>query len=454
MQPNSNPLRSSGAIMLRQTLVCLFSLASAPALASGFALNAQNAEALGSAMAGAQAEQAKPSMAYYNPASIVGVDHLAGSVTVFGVFADSNYDNASGTLLGAFPVSGAASGEEAIGDGVFPDAAIAARLSDRLYFGVSFNAPFGFESTYDPSSVIRYHGTRSKVVSLSATPILGVALSDQWSVAGGVRVQYMDVKLDGVIDAAGVAAASMIPGFVPGTDDVSFALQTDDIAIGYVAGIQGEITPLLRVGFSYTSKIEHEFDGEASFNVGTSVAGQTLSALGLFQDTGLTSSLTAPAQYQFGLSFDAMPGVTLLASTTLTRWSSFDQVVIAFDNPAQPPEVITQNWNDSWSGSAGAAFDVTPVTTARIGVMYEETSLNDTFASTRIPDADRVWLTAGVSQDLGPGATAHLSAGYILIGDRAINQSPALPENLFRGGLTTDISVDAVIVGAGLDFSF
>ncbi|MHA7873309.1 MAG: OmpP1/FadL family transporter, partial [Hyphococcus sp.] len=432
--------------MLRCSLAVLLALTSSPAFASGFALNAQNAEALGSAMAGAQAERAKPSMAYYNPASIVGVDRLDGSLTVFGVFADSSYENASGTLLGTVPVQGLAADQSAIGDGVFPDGAIAARLSDRLYFGVSLNTPFGFESTYADNSAIRYHGTRSKVVSGALTSIVGLALTDHWSVAGGVRVQYMDVRLDGAIDAAGVAAASMISGFTPGTDDVFFSLQADDFAVGYVAGVMGQITPLLRVGASFTSKIEHDFDGEAIFDLAGSTAGQTLSAIGLFQDTGITSAITAPAQFQAGAALDVTPRLTLLASTTLTRWSRFEQVVVAFDNPAQPPEVITQNWNDSWTGSAGAAFDLTPLTKARLGVMYEETSLNDAFASPRIPDTDRVWLTAGVSQEIGAGASVHLSAGYIFIGDRAIAQSPALPENLFRGGLTTNINVDAVIV--------
>ncbi|MEO1243827.1 MAG: outer membrane protein transport protein [Pseudomonadota bacterium] len=440
--------------MLRQSLTFLFATLSAPAFASGFALNAQNAETLGAAMAGAQAERGKPSMAYYNPAAIVGVDGVEASVSVFGVFVDSNYENATGALLGVAPVQGAAFGESAIGDGVFPDAAIAARLNDRLYFGVSFNTPFGFDSSYADDSVIRYHGTASKVVSISATPILGLALTDQWSIAGGVRIQYMDVSLDGAIDAAGIATASMIPGFTPGADDVFFSLDTDDFDIGYVAGIQGQVTPLLQVGASFTSKIEHDFTGDADFEIGASVAGQTLAAGGLFQDTGFTSEITAPGQYQLGAALDVSPRMTLLASTTLTRWSRFEQIVAVFDNPAQPPEVITQNWRDTWTGSAGAEFDLFPSSKARVGVMYEQTPLNDEFASPRIPDANRVWISAGLSQQLGPRAALHVGASYVFIGDRPIDQPATRPENLFRGSVSTDINVDALIVSAGLDFGF
>ncbi len=440
--------------MWRQSLAFLLASITGPAFASGFALNAQNAETLGAAMAGAQAARATPSMAYYNPASIVGVDGVEGSLSVFGVFVDSSFENASGTLLGLAPIQGNTAGESAIGDGVFPDAAIAMRLNDRLFFGVSLNAPFGFDSSYSDASVIRYHGTASEVVSISATPILGIALTDNWSVAGGVRIQYLDVSLDGAIDAAGIATASMISGFIPGTDDVLYSLDTNDVAWGYVAGIQGQVTPLLRVGASYTSNIDHGFDGDAVFDTSNSIAGQTLAVGGLFQNTGFTSAITTPGQFQAGAALKAMPRLTLLASATLTRWSQFEQIVAEFDNAAQPPDVITQNWRDTWSGSVGAEFNLLPTSTARVGVMYDQSPLNDTFASPRIPDAGRVWLSAGLTQKVGPSAELHLGASYVFIGDRPINQSGALAENLFRGSVMTNVNVDAVIVSAGLDFGF
>ena len=209
--------------MLKRSLILLSSVLSSPAFAGGFGLNAQSAESLGSAMAGAQAERGKVGAAYYNPASIVGIDGVEGSLTVFGVFVDSQYDTASATLLGVAPVAGATTEESVIGDGVFPDFAIAAPITDRITFGLSLNAPFGFDSSYADDSVLRYHGTASKVLSGALTSIIGIELTDQWAVAGGFRVQYMDVSLDGAIDAAGIAAASMIPGFVPGTDDMTFA---------------------------------------------------------------------------------------------------------------------------------------------------------------------------------------------------------------------------------------
>jgi len=442
--------------MLRKSLVILlsFSMLSTPAWASGFALNAQSAETLGSAMAGAQAQRATPSAAAYNPASIVGIDDVAGSLTVFGVFVDSGYDTASGTLLGVAPVPGVSSGQSVIDDGVFPDASIAMRLSDRIFLGVTLSAPFGFGTAFEDDSVIRYHGTKSKVASGALTSILGFQLNDQWAIAGGFRVQYTDITLDGAIDAAGIAAASMIPGFTPGTDDAFFELGASDFGFGYVVGVQGQLTPELHVGASFTSKIEHDFTGDADFDISTSIAGQTLASFGLFQDTGFALDIIAPAQFQFGAALDVSPRMTLLASTTLTRWSRFEELIAVFDNAAQPPDVLTQNWRDNWTVSLGAEYELSPSSTARLGVMYEQMPLDDDFASPRLPDTDRVWLGAGYSKRIGADTTLHLGASYIFFQERVINQSAALPENQLRGSLATSFDISAILVTAGIDFGF
>ncbi len=440
--------------MKKYVLAGAVSVVASPAWAGGFGLNAQSAETLGYAMAGAQAMRASPGSAYYNPASIVGVDGVEGSLSIFGVFVDSGYETATAMLLGGVPASGTTSGEATIGDGVFPDGTIAAPLGDRFYIGLALNAPFGFSSAYDDTSVLRYHGTSSKVISASLTPILGFAINDDWSIAAGPRIQYMDVSFEGYIDAAGVAAGLMVPGFVPGTDDAFFEVGADNFGFGYVVGLQGALAPNLHVGASYTSKIDHDFDGEASFDIASSVAGQTLAAFGLFQDGGATAPLTAPASVQFGARYDLSPSVSLMASGVWTQWSDFSEVAITFDNPAQPAEIVTQNWRDTWAVSAGLEAQASQSTTVRFGVMVEQTPVVDEFASPRIPDADRVWLAAGLSQDLGDRAELHVGASYVVIDDRPIDQPATRPENLFRGSAQTNVTPDSVVLSIGLDFKF
>lgn len=434
--------------------VTTFALSSGSAMASGFALNTQSAEALGAATAGAQATQATPANAYFNPASITGVEGWESTLSVIGVINDTSYENAEGALFGTVPVQGEASGEAVIGDGVFPTGAAALRLSDNIFVGVAAYAPFGFNSSYDDASVARYHGTFSQVVTGSLSPIIGVSFGG-WSFAAGPRFQYIDVDIDGAIDAAGVSAALLMTPTIPGTDDIFYEFEGDDWGVGYAFGVQGDLTDRLHVGVSFSSKVEHDLEGTATFDLGASVAGQTLATVaGLFQDTGLASDLTTPATLQFGLVADLTPSTRLMASAVQTRWSSFDQLVTTFENPAQPPEITTQNWKNSWGGSLGVEFDLSQSQTLRGGVMYEDDPVNPSFSTARVPGAKRIWLAGGYSHQLSEKAELHLAASYVLTDDTPVDQAGTLPENLFRGSLQENVNINGVVVGVGLDWRF
>lgn len=423
-------------------------------MAAAFALNTQSAESLGAATAGAQAAEATPGNIYFNPAAIVGVEGLEGSLSVVGVLNNSRYSNAEGVLLGTVPVSGQSAGEAPLDDGVFPAAAIAGRLSERFYLGLALYAPYGLGTAYDDDSILRYHGTASQLISAVITPVIGIALNDNWSLAAGLRFQYVDGTLRGAVDAAGVATALSVTGFVPGTDDVFFDIEADAFDVGFTVGLQGQVTQALRVGLSFNSKIDHGLSGEAVFDVSGSAAGQALQSFGLFLDTDASADLATPAIAQFGAQLAVAPRVTLLASAAYTRWSRFETFVTVFDNPAQSADVITQNWNDSWGGSVGAEIELSPSSRFRFGAMYEDAPVDEEFTSPRIIDGDRVWGAVGFSQKLSERVKLNLAGSYLVVSDIPIRQPATLSENLFRGGLNADIESEAFVVSAGLDFKF
>ena len=435
-------------------LALIGAAASGPAFANGFALEAQSPRALGAAFAGAQASRADATYAFYNPAAIVGVDGVALSANAVGLISDSGFDNASGVLFGVAPVAGDASGQTVIGDVAFPTFAVAAPLGGRWFAGVTLSAPFGLDSTYPTSSVLRYHALESELRVIAATPVIGVEIGGV-AIAAGPRLQYSELTVTGAIDAAGAASALSIPGFTPGTSDALFALEGDAFDIGFVVGAQASPAPDLHVGFSFSSKVVHDIEGDAAFDISTSLAGQTLSTVGgLFQDGGFSSTFATPATLQLGVDYEATPSLTLSASGTVTRWSSFEGLAVIFDNPSQPPEVLTQDWRDGWAASVGAEWRPTTRDALRAGVMYDESPVNDRFASPRIPDGDRVWLTAGYGRNLSERVAFDVAFAYLRIEDRPIALPGLLPENQLRGALTADLQADAVILSAGFDFRF
>ncbi len=432
-----------------------FFAAATPAAAGGFALEQHNARALGAAFAGAQARRADPGYAAYNPVAILGVAGPDLSLNATGIWSISSYENGSGALLGAVPIAGAPAGENQGGDAIVPGLAFATPLGERAAFALVVHSPFGLKTTFAADSALRYQAQESQAASVAISPTLAFRLTDAVSIGASLRVQYFDLSVTAAIDAAGVAAASMIPGFIPGTDDVAAAFDGDDVAIGYTAGFQAELSPRLTIGGSYASGISHSIEGEAAFDFSSSAAGQTLNlAAGLFAPTDFTSDLDTPAIAGLGLEFAVTERVTLLASTTYSRWSTFEDVALVFANPAQPPEILAQNWRDNWSFSVGGEYQATGATMLRAGFMYDDTPVNDAFASPRIPDADRYWVAAGLSQEVGERLSADIGVAVAFFADRPIDLPGTSPEALFRGSLAADLEMTAFAASLRLRYKF
>lgn len=415
-----------------------------PAFAGGFALEHQNAEALGAAFAGAEAKKADAGFAAHNPASLATIERAEASINATGVLPDASYDSASATLLGVAPVSGRSNDDGVTANAVVPNLSIAIPVTDRLTVGFVANATFGLKTEFAEDSVIRYQARASDLRVLEATPMLAYEVSPAIRFGAGLRVQHLDLSLTSTIDAGGIAAASLVPGFSPGSDDLAARFEADGVALGFTVGAQADLTPAISVGASYSSKVEHDIEGAAEFELQSSVAAQTLNvAVGLFSADEFSTSFATPAIAAAGARYQASDRLTLLASTKVIFWSSFDVVALDFNDVATPTEVLTQNWRDSWSASLGAEYQASEKTALRGGVMYDESPVNAEFASPRIPDGDRHWAAVGLTHVFSDHVSADVGVAYAFFSDRPIDLDGAAPENLFRGALTADLSTDA-----------
>lgn len=428
---------------------------SGPALAGGFSLEHQNAGALGAAFAGAEAKDGDAGYAAYNPAALGALDRAEISFSATGVWPITNFEDAQATLLGVAPVAGAASGEGVVDFAVIPNLTIAAPLTERLSVGVIANATFGFSTEYAADSIVRYQARDSELTALEISPVAAYALADGLTIAGGLRFQHVDVTVTSTIDAGGIAAASMIPGFAPGSSDLEGAFEGTNWAVGYTVGLNADLSERLQVGLVWRSKIEHDIAGTAEFGLAASPAAQVLNgAVGLFAADEFSTALVMPASAGLGARFKASERLTLLGSAKLTRWSSFEAVTLAFNDGATPPENLTQDWRDAWGFSAGGEYQASDATVFRAGFYYDQSPVNGDFASPRIPDGDRYWFAAGVSHDFGKNVSADLGLAYAIFDDREIDISGALPEDLFRGALGLNFETQAVAVSGRLRWRF
>lgn len=425
------------------------------AQAGGFNLDHQNAAALGAAFAGSESTRSQVAFAAYNPAAIGGAGKFSVAGSVTGVFPDAKYSNADATLLGIAPVAGQRSNDGITKSAVVPNLSIAYSPIDKLSLGLVVNSTFGLDTDYSGQSVMRYQAQRSALRTIEVTPMAAYEIWPGIVLGAGLRVQYADLSLTSIIDAGGIAAANSVPGFAPGSSDLKASFNGDDTSVGYTVGLQASPHRLIDLGVAYLSAVQHEINGNAHYGLNTSAAGQILNgATGLFSAQGFETKLDTPGTVAIGFRLNATDQIRVLFSERVMFWSRLDQVAVNFNDVATPTDVVTQQWRDTTMTSIGFEFDVLDGTTLRAGYMYDESPVRGRYASPRIPDSDRHWISAGVSHAFTEQLTADLGLAYAFFQDRRIRLNGASPENQFRGSLNADVEASAFAASLGLRYRF
>ena len=117
-----------------------------------------------------------------------------------------------------------------------------------------------------------------------------------------------------------------------------------------------------------------------------------------------------------------------MGDVTRTQWSSLEEVAIVFGNPAQQPNPAVEDfkWEDTIFASIGAEWKLNDQWTLRAGYAEDQTPTQDYTRTPRLPDADRQWLSFGVTW--APSEHWEINGGYTRINadDPTIQLAPSI----------------------------
>lgn len=436
--------------------------------ASGFALREQSAAAQGNAFAGATAAAEDVTYLFFNPAALGRLENseVAGVLTFIAPKTEFRGGSASTAslppALPSFSIQGSQEHDDVAEDAFVPSLYGMWAVSDHLRLGLGVNAPFGLESRYDSDWVGRYHAIGSELKTVNINPVVAWRVTDRLSFGVGFQAQRAEATLSNALDFGTIGTllppslgGAAVPGASPGNpaQDGFFKLDGEDWGFGWNAGLLFEPRPGTRFGLAFRSQIEHSFDGDADFTV-PEMFSAAFAPSGLFRDTGAEADLTTPESWSFGAYHEINPRWAIMAEAAGTRWSRFDELVIDFDNPAQPDNVTEEEWNDTTYYAFGVTFRPSNAWALRGGVAWDESPVPDATRTPRIPDEDRTWLSLGVQWR----PTAHLvfDAGltHIWVDDSELDLKATGTGNTFRGNLagTYDNAIDIATVQATWQF--
>jgi len=420
----------SGSLIRTAVLAAITSGFSIQTFAAGFALIENSASGQGNAFAGAAATAEDASTVWFNPA---GMMKLKGSqIVVAGHFIkpDASFTNEGSSLASGGDISG--SEDDGGKDAFVPNFYWVTPINDEIKFGLGVNAPFGLETEYNDTWVGRYHAVKSDLRTVNINPSLAFKLNEQLSVGVGINILLADVTLTNAVDFGSLLGSPQAAdGFVKFEGDNLGSL--DQLAYGFNIGMLYDITPKTRLGIAYRTEIEINVKGNAEFRVPASAA-PVLSS-GAFQNSSINADVNLPQSLSVSATHE-INSVTLLADITWTGWSSFKELRIRYDNPAQPDSVTTQDWNDTFRYSVGADWQTSDKLTLRTGVAYDETPVPSAARRTaRIPGNNRTWLSFGGTYIINTAFTVDVGYSHLFISDTGINNEfessqPALAATL------------------------
>ena len=314
-------------------------------------------------------------------------------------------------------------------------------LNSCWKLGLGVNAPFGYTTDWGETWIGRYYGTLSELTTLNLNPSVAVRLHRNWSVAVGVDILYAKAELAQSIDFGALLGA-------PQLHDGQVTIEGDSWGVGFNAGLLWEPTPCTRVGIHYRSQVEEDLDGTADFRVPAAAAALPVQT-GRFRDGPVEASVTFPQSV--GLSVYQQLGRmwAILGDVTWTGWSTFDELRIRYQNPAEPDSVTPWDWDDTWRVALGVNFQPSWRWTFRVGAAWDQEPVPDETRTPRIPGNDRLWLACGVGFRLSPCWSVDLSYAHIFVDDGPIDlSSPA------GGHLVGQVESSVEVFGVQLNLDF
>lgn len=429
------------------------------AMAAGFRLPEAGAKAMGMNMAfTAQADD--PSAIYYNPAGIV---QLEGQNVMIGVtYVRENGAEFTGTTpltlntgTGAYDIKSETQKDL---DFFLPNAYWTRKATPNFAYGVGIFVPFGLGQEYEnrQTSIFRNQATKAEIQTVVVNPTVAWKVNDILSLGGGIDFMYGRAKLS----QAGVVRLGAAP-----LDQVNIFqvdLDGDGTAWGYNFGALLLPVKNWKVGVSFRSPFHLEIknadvdvrdiNATIPFVPGT---GGPFTAAQVFGGTSFhteaSTTINMPATAALGVAY-VRDRLTLEADLDWTFWHSFRSLVVDIqnNNPLLPDSVRPENWDDVVAFRAGGEYRITDPFAIRLGFAYDPTPVPAETMSPLLPDADRLFYTAGAGYKFR-NWTFDVSYLYVDKKDRTVNnQVNAAPPSVgtgFNGTWKGDAHLVALDIG-------
>ncbi len=407
-------------------------LATGAAQAGGFGLREQSAYFQGSAFAGTAAGGEGLASMFWNPAATSFSPGLnfEGNFTYIMPHASVDVTQARA------PITGGNLGNVGVGD-IIDDALLPTTFitygSENFAIGLGVTVPFGLISDAPCDWSGRYYGCYSRIFDMNVQGTVAYKVNEWLTVGAGVSVNYIDARLSNAVFA----------GLTPPTNNLYGQVDGDDLGVGFSVGVL--LTPWAgtTIGVGYKSSMDHDLAGTLGIYLMQAQLANYIANAGL----------TLPGQITASLRSQVAPQWTVLGTVEWTDWSTMTDLVVR--TPTSVASVLDLQWKDGWFFSGGVEYQWDPKLALRAGIGYELTPVPDETRSPRLPDTNRLWLSAGFTYAVTQQLSMDFAYSHIFGQNSPIEQYPYEAGNALRGVLIGEVNDGYVdIVSLGVRYKF
>ncbi|MBI4508972.1 MAG: outer membrane protein transport protein [Deltaproteobacteria bacterium] len=356
-------------------------ISASTAQASGFLIYDLSAEALAKGSA-VTASTREPAAVWFNPAGlsfVPGVRASTGGIMVVHKtqFSPANGDPAIDSKPGTFFI---------------PAVFVSGQVSDRLHFGLGGYTAFGLGIEWPEEWLGREDAIKAELATFTINPTLSLRLRPNLSFAAGFQA------VRGAVDFT-----NGLPSVIGGKAQIVGS----GWGFGGNAGLMYRALPnKLHLGLTYRSRVRLELAGSADFDPSPEFA-QDL------RDQGGSAEIPLPDIVSTGVMYKPSSSLELTMDVNLGFWSTYDKLVLKFEDPDMQPKVMERNNHTAATLRLGADW-ATPVRGlhARAGFIADQNPSPKEYLSPSLPDAHRVDFS------LGAGYTHKwfkADVGYLLV---------------------------------------
>ena len=348
--------------------------------------------------------------------------------------------------------------------------------TDDLVVGLAVYAPFGAAISYPETGAQRHVVTAVDLKVIHVSPAVAYRVSDRFRVGASVNYIFSELSLENRNAIQYVNGdPEVFPDPDPAVEGDTFLEGSDPFSISATFGaLYTDPRGRFNVGASVLTPVTIALEGSADVRNASITPlldgdGNVLQEGGQRTDS-ISAEIPLPLIARVGATVRPHARLMLAFDVNWQRWSTSDELVIDFENEHEllpTPGVylydvtIENDWSDTFSlrfGAQGQPFADRPLL-LRVGVLYDQSPIDDQHFDLLAPDSDKLGLGGGVSYAVKVGAKAvldlDLAYQHLFFAERNVSDSEKTilnkPAPSFYNGVTRT-TFDIVMLSAGLRF--